>query len=186
MGVLLYHGSDKPVPHPLVGKNSGFSDLGKGFYLTDNYDVACARASSRARRTGGTMGTVSIYSLNENAVPWETWGSPTSLPAGTPFGLRFEPDEAGMVAWMHYIQACRAGRTHVEDLGSPAITRAWIATEEVEMACSGFAPAEAIAKFIDPAELIVQYCLLDQGIIDAHLNFIESRHVGGPQRQGAH
>ena len=49
--------------------------------------------------------------------------------------------------------------------------RAWIANDDVEMICSGFAPAEALAEFIDPADLIVQYCFRDQATLERLLTF---------------
>lgn len=55
------------------------------------------------------------------------------------------------------------------ELGSPAIVRAWIATEEVEIACSGFVDAEDLGEFVNPQDLIVQYCLLSQELVDRAL-----------------
>lgn len=170
----LYHGSDTPVPHPQAGRNTGFADLGNGFYLTDDLAVAQSRARSRARHMGAEHGFVSVYEFDENCVPWVTWGSATSTPAGTAFGLCFDTDRAGIAHWMRYIQACRVGRTTVGSLGSPAVVRAWIATEEVEMACSGMVTADEMAEFIDPTNLVVQYCLLDQDLIDQHLHFVKA------------
>jgi hypothetical protein len=43
---------------------------------------------------------------------------------------------------------------------------------EVEMVCSGFLTAEELAQATDPAELIVQYCILDQGILNNDLALV--------------
>ena len=94
-----------------------------------------------------------------------------------PFGLCFEEAPAGIAAWARYIKACRAGATAAGELGNPAVVRAWIATEEVEMACSGLVTFEELGAFVDPSELVVQYCLLDQGLIDEHLSFVEAWEV---------
>lgn len=174
----LYHGSDTAIGHPDVSFNKGFSDLGQGFYLTDDRDVALARARSRARATGSAEGIVSVFDFDECAVRWAVWDEqgpahPVGLSHGekAPFGLSFAMNQAGIIAWIEYIKACRAGQTSVPSLGEPAVVRAWIATEEVEMACSGFVSAEDLAEFIDPADLVVQYCFRDQGTLDRLLTF---------------
>lgn len=61
--------------------------------------------------------------------------------------------------------------------GDPALVRAWIATEEIEMVCSGFAMAEEIAQILSPAKLTVQFCLRDQDLIDQALMFVEVEPV---------
>lgn len=178
--ILLYHGSDEPVVRPDVAHNTGFADLGPGFYLTDDCEAARRRAASRARREGASEGVVSTFALDQAAVPWVTWGTQglamAEAPAG-PFGLCFGRDVAGLAAWMHYIAACRRGRTTVDNLGQPAVVRAWIATEEVELACAGMIDARELARLLDPDELVVQYCLLDQQLIDHALGFVSSERV---------
>jgi len=174
----LYHGSDIAIDAPEVGRNTGFADLGNGFYLTDDAEAARRRALSRARRMGTATGVVSAYELDEGCIPWATWDERgPALPSGTatgPFGLRFAESAAGVAAWARYILACRAGRTAVEGLGEPAIVRAWIATEELEMVAADFATPEDLAAATETEELVVQYCLLDQSVIDAHLVFVEA------------
>lgn len=180
----LYHGSDTAIEQPDVSFNKGFSDLGQGFYLTDDHDVAVARARSRARVTGTAEGVVSVFEFDESSIDWAAWGEEGSaFPAGlphdeqTPFGLKFAADQAGVIAWIGYIKSCRAGQTSAPGLGEPAITSAWIATEEVEMACSGLVSAEDLAEFIDPADLVVQYCFRNQDTLDRLLTFSNAEHV---------
>ena len=177
----LYHGSDCVVERPDVSRNTGFADLGRGFYLTDDLDAAAGRARSRARVMGVPAGVVSAYEFDEEAIPWVTWGKDgpvmqdgSTWTAGLPFSLRFARDEGGFAAWMRYIRMCRRGECDVPGFGEPAAVRAWIATDEVEMACSGFVPAEELAPFVDPGELVVQYCLRDQALVDRALHFIEA------------
>lgn len=67
-----------------------------------------------------------------------------------------------------------AGQCRV--LGEVAV-RAWIATEEVELACAGMVDARELACLLDPDELVVQYCLLDQRLIDHALGFVASERV---------
>ena len=63
-------------------------------------------------------------------------------------------------------------------MGNPVVVRAWIATEEVEMVCSGYADPQDLKDFVNPDDLVVQYCLLDQDLIDRHLVFVEEQIVG--------
>lgn len=177
--VRLYHGSDVAVKRPDVSRNTGFADLGRGFYLTDDHDAAIGRAQSRARAMGAGEGVVSVYDFDEASLPWATWGSGgpamqdgATWKPGSPFALRFAEGEAGIAAWMRYIRVCRRGQCAVADLGEPAAVRAWIATDEVEMACSGFVPAEELAPFVNPVELVTQYCLRDQALADRALHFL--------------
>lgn len=99
-----------------------------------------------------------------------------SLPE-QPLCLRFDQDEAGIIGWLEYVKACRSGRTALEGKGDPAIVRAWIATMETEMVCSGFASASDLASLIKPEQLIVQYCFRTQDAIDSHLVFESSFEI---------
>ena len=174
----LYHGSDVAIPHPEVSRNSGFADLGRGFYLTDDADAARRRAHTRARRNGVAQGMVSVFEFDEECITWACWGAQPPTPVtdacAGPFGLRFDASPAGIAAWVAYIKACRTGHAQVEGLGTPAVVCGWIATEEVEMVCAGYATPQDLAGLIDPSELIVQYCFADQMVVDAHLCFVES------------
>ena len=177
--IRLYHGSNLTIEQPRVALNTGFADLGKGFYLTDNHDAARSRAKKRAKDVGGTA-TVSIFELDESKLPWLTWGEGDPVADGViaAFGLRFEESLAGYAAWARYIKSCRVGKTEVPGIGSPAIVRAWIATMEVEMVCSGFLDADDFAQVVEPEELIVQYCVLDQNVLDRCLTLAEVETIG--------
>ena len=159
--------------------------MGRGFYLTDDRDAAEGRARSRARVMDAPTGVVSAYEFDEEALPWATWGADgpvmqdgTVWTDGSPFALRFACDTAGIAAWMRYIRMCRRGECDVPDFGEPAVVRAWIATDEVEMACAGFAPAEELAPLVEFGELIVQYCLRDQALADSALRFVDAQTTG--------
>lgn len=174
-GIWLYHGSDTPIEHPDVSLNTGFSDLGRGFYLTDDRDAARRRALTRAHRTGVATGVVSVFALEVESLPWVSMGARELPPSiRQPFGLCFEADATGLAAWISYIKACRSGKTAVAGLGDPAVVRAWIATEEVEMVCSGLATADDLVPYLDVSELLVQYCLRDQAFADEYLSFLET------------
>lgn len=169
--MLLYHGSSVRIERPLVEMNAGFSDLGQGFYCTDDFDVAMSRARSRARRDHAGEGVVTGFSFDEESLPWVTMGETIDTPSGLQdsFGLRFDLSHKGLASWIAYIQSCRRGNTAVEGMGEPAVVRAWIANEIVEMACTGVVPTDELVEFIDPDELVVQYCFRDQAFLDAHL-----------------
>lgn len=178
--IRLYHGSDVAIERPDVTHNTGFADLGQGFYLTDDHDAARRRSASRARRTGAPAGVVSVFELDVDCLPWVTMGERVDDPHGDSpgrFALRFNKGVAGIEAWIDYITACRAGRTEVGSLGSPSMVCAWIATEEVELVSSGLLSAAEVAGYLDPSELIVQYCLLDQRVVDKNLRFVEAERV---------
>lgn len=170
--VMLYHGSSAVVAHPEAARNAGFSDLGRGFYLTDDREAAAGRARSRARKDGVAHGAVSAFAFDEDALPWVTLGTSEPVsPTDGPFGLCFAATRAGIEAWVDYVLACRASKTTVEGVGEPAVTRAWIATEELEMVASGYLSPAELAAYADPADLVVQYCFRDQRLIDDHLVF---------------
>lgn len=181
--IRLYHGSNTIIERPETALNSGFADLGKGFYLTPDLEAARGRATTRARREGG-QAVVSVFELRESCVPWVTWGErirPQEKPCtSTPFGLSFEETPQGFAAWAAYIDACRHDKTEVPGVGSPAIVRAWLATMEIEMACSGFITAEEFAQSVDPDELTIQYCVLDQGVLDKSLRFVGTQALPPP------
>lgn len=166
----LYHGSDVAIEHPDVTLNTGFADLGQGFYLTDDHDAARRRALSRARRTGAATGVVSVFDLDVTGLSWIVAGEHTGG-VTSPFCLCFDESTEGLAAWMGYIVSCRKGRTSVA-AGEPAIVRAWIATEEVEMVAAGMVAASEMAEYLDVHELIAQYCLRSQEIVDLRLRFI--------------
>ena len=172
--VLLYHGSNVAIERPQVSLNTGFADLGRGFYLTDDREVAVSRARMRARGMGGAP-TVSAFELDESCVPWATWGEHGldvgDAREGETFGLRFDSCEQGYAAWANYIRSSRQGQTDMPSLGSPAIVRAWIANMEIEMVCTDFISLEEFVKTVDFAALVVQHCFTNQDVLDTGLTF---------------
>ena len=175
--VRLYHGSSEAIRKPDLAHNTGFADLGKGFYLTDDHVAAKGRARARARREGSAPGVVSSFDFDLSVVRWVYIGDGTDLPSGrglSRFGLWFLPTDEGLAAWVRYIAQCRSDNTTVGDLGSPEVVRAWIATEEVEMACAGYVSAEEVATAIEPTDLVAQYCLLNQCLMDEALAFVDA------------
>lgn len=174
--VRLYHGSNAPIEHPTIAHNTGFADLGRGFYLTDDLVTARTRAQMRARGEGGTP-TVSVFDLDHTTVTWVCWGEqprPVGEAPDKRFGLCFDEDAHGFTAWANYIKACRRGDTTVPGYGHPAIVRAWLATMEIEMVYTDFMSADEFGRTIDPSRLTVQYCILDEALIGTALRFVEA------------
>ena len=50
--IKLYHGSDKIVEHPALGKGSAKNDYGQGFYCTAHFELACEWASKNEAANG--------------------------------------------------------------------------------------------------------------------------------------
>ena len=50
--IKLYHGSDKIVEHPELGKGSAKNDYGQGFYCTAYFELACEWASKNEAANG--------------------------------------------------------------------------------------------------------------------------------------
>ena len=50
--IKLYHGSDKIVEHPELGKGSAKNDYGQGFYCTAHFELACEWASKNEAVNG--------------------------------------------------------------------------------------------------------------------------------------
>ena len=91
--MILYHGSNQIVSHPMLIQQNRFLDFGFGFYTTTNKAQAINFANKVALRRGGKR-TVSIYEFTETAAFPEC-----SM-------LRFdEPGEA----WLDFVSDNRAG-----------------------------------------------------------------------------
>ena len=50
--IKLYHGSDKIVEHPELGKGSAKNDYGQGYYCTAHFELACEWASKNEAANG--------------------------------------------------------------------------------------------------------------------------------------
>lgn len=95
--MILYHGSNVPVEHPIVGKSRRHLDFGPAFYLTSDIEQAVTWASRTTRLRGEGRPTVSRFSVQEAVLDELTV-------------LRFEAADA---QWLHYVVAHRT--TTVED-----------------------------------------------------------------------
>ena len=94
--ITLYHGSNICVESPELFRNRGYSDVGDGFYLTDDIDAA----QKWANRKGGES-RVSVYELSLQS-------SRTLRKA-----IYFERPNS---EWAEYIVSCHLGKGHRYDL----------------------------------------------------------------------
>lgn len=58
--LTLYHGSTQIIYKPEISKGKINNDYGRGFYCTENYDLACEWAA----KVEGVQGYVNTYTLN--------------------------------------------------------------------------------------------------------------------------
>lgn len=65
--MILYHGSNMPVEHPVLIEQNRFLDFGSGFYTTTNMGQAENFAKKVVVRRGGVP-VVNIYEINEDAL----------------------------------------------------------------------------------------------------------------------
>lgn len=62
--LVLYHGSTESIDQPSLEKGRPHNDYGRGFYCTENYELACEWAA----KIQGTPGIVSKYLLNTTSL----------------------------------------------------------------------------------------------------------------------
>ena len=92
--MILYHGSNVTVEHPMLIKQNRHLDFGFGFYTTTNRDQAVNFAGKVAERSKVGEATLNIYSFNE-----EVAFNECKL-------LKFDaPNEA----WLNFVAANRQG-----------------------------------------------------------------------------
>lgn len=92
--MILYHGSNVTVEHPMLVRQNRYLDFGFGFYTTTNRDQAVNFAQKVSARRKNGIATLNIYSIDEKVAFREC-----RL-------LRFDdPDEA----WLDFVSANRRG-----------------------------------------------------------------------------
>lgn len=63
--MILYHGSNLAVEHPMLVKQNRYLDFGFGFYTTTNRDQAVNFAQKVAYRRKSGKAVLNIYSIDE-------------------------------------------------------------------------------------------------------------------------
>lgn len=67
VGMILYHGSNVGFKEILLSRCSPHKDFGRGFYLSDSYDVAFRMARRAVRQYGGRI-SILVYEIDEAAL----------------------------------------------------------------------------------------------------------------------
>ena len=92
--MILYHGSNVTVEHPMLIKQNRHLDFGFGFYTTTNRDQAVNFAGKVAERSKVGEATLNIYSFNEEVAFKE---------------CRLLKFDAPNEAWLNFVAANRQG-----------------------------------------------------------------------------
>lgn len=65
--MILYHGSNVVVEHPVVSKGKPSVDFGQAFYVTSDYEQAKRWANQVKRRRGTGIAYISEYEIDDAA-----------------------------------------------------------------------------------------------------------------------
>ena len=163
--ITLYHGSYIAVPSPLVGLGRKKVDFGQGFYLTNLHDQAKAWAETIAERKGrNTKPIVSAYTLDYSSVKTG--------------GFRVKVFDLYDLEWLEYVIDCRRGGEMQKQYdiveGGVANDNVIDTVEDYE---NGIITAEQALGQLRYKKVNHQLCILNQGIIDKFLTFINSETV---------
>lgn len=158
--VEVYHGGTIEIPFPKVDVGRPNLDFGPGFYITDIY----TQAESWARRMASERNEqpiVNIYRLHRNNII---------------NGSRHKTFRSYDKEWLDFITDSRLGLSPWNNLdyieGGVADDRIF---DTIRLYMSGLFSAENALerlKYFKPAN---QICILNQSILDANLEYIESK-----------
>ena len=154
----VYHAGTEWVESPDCRRVRENLDFGKGFYLTDIYDQAYnfARVKSRDRNKPGLINT---YLLDRKKMLEEA---------------RVKIFDYYDEEWLDFIVACRKGKDiwkqydYIE--GSVANDRV---IDTVNMYIQGFISQERALHNLRYLKPNNQICILNQDLIEKHLNFVD-------------
>lgn len=159
--LTVYHGSTCRVEQPLAGVCRPNLDFGIGFYVTDLKEQASRWALRIADIRHEDNVWLNVYSLNINTCRHSPYRY-----------LHFETYNA---EWLHFVVACRQGSALWQDYD---IIEGGIADDRVirtiDLYIRGdYTREEALSRLIHQ-EPNNQICIINQKIIDEHLQFIEA------------
>jgi hypothetical protein len=158
----VYHGSIVEVVHPLVSLGRQNLDFGEGFYVTDMKEQA-VRWAERMGRRKLTAPVVSVYDFDlEEAKKICQY-------------LKFEAYDK---TWLDFIVGNRKGRNLWK---SYDVVEGGVANDNVidtvEDYMNGRMSAEVALMELSKHQPNNQICILNQSIVDACLQFVESQTV---------
>lgn len=160
--ITLYHGSYIEVQRPLAKAGRRNLDFGQGFYLTKIKEQAEAWAAIIASRKGRNVKpVVSVFQFDEEHAKKG--------------GTRFRIFPAYDLDWLNYVVDCRQGKDYSSEYdiveGGVANDNVIDTVEDYE---KGIITAEQALGQLQYKKVNHQICILNQSIIDRHLEFIES------------
>ncbi|MBQ8222879.1 MAG: DUF3990 domain-containing protein [Bacteroidales bacterium] len=162
MTIKLYHGSYAEVKEPLVNIGRKNLDFGQGFYLTNIKEQAEIWAKIVATRKGKNVKPViNVYDF-------------FYIDARN-IGFRFKEFEYYDIEWLNFVVDCRKGKDVFSKydivIGGVANDKVIDTVEDYE---KGIITAEQALGQLKHKDVNHQVCILNQEIIEYHLNFVES------------
>ena len=162
MTIKLYHGSFTEVREPLVNIGRKNLDFGQGFYLTNIKEQAEVWAKIVATRKGKDIKPIiNVYDF--------------SYLDARNIGFRFKEFEHYDIEWLNFVVDCRKGKdvfSKYDIVIGGALNDEIIDT--VEDYENGIITAEQALGQMKYKNVNHQVCILNQEIIEYHLNFVES------------
>ncbi|MGL5677712.1 MAG: DUF3990 domain-containing protein [Cellulosilyticaceae bacterium] len=159
--MILYHGTNAEIVKPDVRFSKSYLDFGKGFYLTTYKEQAEKWAKRKALRVGG-IPLVHRYELDDKILKQYKC-------------LHFQEDDR---EWLEFISKCRSGEDRYKAydiiIGSVADDDVF---KTVDMYFKGIWEVERALKELRYYKLNDQVCIINQEILDKHLNQIEVYEV---------
>lgn len=159
--MILYHGSNVVVRHPVLTHSRTSLDFGAGFYLTSDFEQAerWAKRVTRIRETGKPV--VSVFKTND-----ELWATLSIL--------RFE---SANKEWLHTVVAYRTGKKLEHDYdvitGPVANDRT---VNVINQYISGVFPEEIALQLLLPFKLKDQWVIKTEEALSA-LVWQEARYL---------
>lgn len=160
--MILYHGSLVEVEHPGVTFGREALDLGRGFYLTRDYEQAVRWTKILCNRHPSGTKTINEYDLSADAL--------------TKF--RYLSFDSYSDEWLDFIVSNRLGGTKWKEYD---IIEGGIANDKVfdtiEIYMSGMIPKEvAIGRLVNE-KIRNQLCIVNQRVVDECLSFVRSKII---------
>lgn len=163
--ITLFHGSYISVESPFVKLGRKKVDFGQGFYLTKMREQAESWAVTIAERKGrDTLPVLSSYSFDYEAVKAA--------------GYSIKIFETYDLEWLDYVIDCRRGGKMQElfDLVEGGVANDNV-IDTVEDFENGIITAHQALGQLRYKKVNHQLCILNQEIIDKHLDFISSETI---------
>ena len=160
--MIVYHGSIVTVKEPLVHIGRPNLDFGQGFYVTDLEEQAISWAARPFN--AGKPQILNVYEFDREQV----------VSSGYKF-LQFEKYNG---EWLDFIVANRRGEMLWKDYD---MVEGGVANDDVfntlELYFSELIPKEEALKRLQYEKPNNQICILNQGIVDHFLHFIEASEI---------